>query len=254
MGAGTVEYEVEGSVAVVRINRPERLNALSRQVQRDVTAAFAAAESAAEVRVLILTGTGKAFSVGADIEELESAPAAAARQLHESLAFLSSPERLRKPVIAAVNGYALGGGLELAIASDLVVASDRATFGVPEPHLGLVPGLAMQRLPRLIGAARARDVLLTARRLSAAEAREYGLVARVVPHDVLLDEARKLAGEMSELAPLALELLKGAINRTFLASDLFFAERANGWLFATRDAAEGRAAFREKRKAEFHGA
>lgn len=246
--------EVGDGVALVRINRPERLNALSRQVQREIAAAFATAEAAAEVRVVVLTGTGKAFSVGADIDELETTPEGAARQLHDSLGFLSSPERLRKPVIAAVNGYALGGGLELAIACDVVVASERATFAVPEPTLGVVPGLAMQRLPRLVGVARAREILLTARRFSAAEAHQYGLVARVVPHDMLIDEARRLAGEMSQLAPLALELLKTGINRNFLTADLPFAERANAWLFATRDAAEGRAAFREKRKARFHGA
>lgn len=254
MEPSPVTTEVQDGVALVRIDHPRRLNALSRQVQREVTAAFASAEAASDVRVVVLTGTGKAFSVGADIEELETTPGGAARQLQESLGFLSSPERLRKPVIAAVNGYALGGGLELAIACDVVVASERAIFAVPEPTLGVVPGLAMQRLPRLVGVARAREILLTGRRLSAAEAHQYGLVARVVPHDVLIDEARKLAGEMSQLAPLALELLKTGINRNFLTADLSFAERANAWLFATRDAAEGMAAFREKRKARFHGA
>jgi enoyl-CoA hydratase/carnithine racemase len=254
VGPSTVEYEVRDGVALVRLNRPERLNAMSRRLQEEVTAMFAAAEAAPDVRVLVVTGAGKAFSVGMDIDELDTSPAGAARQLHESLGFLSSPERLRKPVIAAVNGYALGGGFELAMASDVVVASDRAVFGVPEPNLGVVPGLAMQRLPRLIGVARARYILLTARRVAAAEAHEYGLVARVVPHEALLDEARKVAAEMSALAPLALELLKGSVNRTFLASDLLFAERANAWLFATRDAAEGIAAFREKRKASFRGA
>ncbi len=251
---GTVAYDVLDGIALVRINRPERLNALSRRVEDDVTAAFASAEAAPDVRVVIVTGTGKAFSVGADIDELATTPEAAARQLRDTLGFLSSPERLRKPVIAAVNGYAFGGGLELAIACDLVIASDRATFAVPEPTLGVVPGFAMQRLPGLVGVARARDILLTARRLPAAEAHQYGLVARVVPHDALLDEARHLAAAMTNLAPAALELLKASINRNFLTQDLLYAERANAWLFATRDAAEGRAAFREKRKARFSGA
>jgi enoyl-CoA hydratase/carnithine racemase len=252
--ATTVEYEAAKGVALVRVNRPERLNALSRQVQDDLTAAFAAADAAPDVRVIVLTGTGKAFSVGADITELATTAEGAARQLHQSLAALSSPERLTKPVVAAVNGYAFGGGLELAIACDIVIASEQASFAVPEPTLGVVPGLAMQRLPRLVGVARARDILLTTRRLTASEAHHYGLVSRVVPHEALGAEAFRVAAEMAALAPLALGLLKASINRNFLDADLVFAERANAWLFATRDAAEGVAAFREKRKATFHGA
>lgn len=248
-----MEYEAEGHIAVVRLNRPDRLNALNRQLQDELGEAFAAAEAAREVRVLILTGAGRAFSVGADIEELETTAEGAARQLQASLACLSSPERLRKPVIAAVNGYALGGGFELALACDIVVASDRAVFSVPEPTLGVVPGFAMQRLPRLVGVMRAREILLTARRLSAQEAREYGLVSRVAPHDDLMEQARSVAMGMTELAPLALELLKATINRNLLSSDLVFAERANAWLFTTRDAQEGIRAFREKRKPSFSG-
>jgi enoyl-CoA hydratase/carnithine racemase len=253
MGERTVEYEAEGSIAVVRLNRPDRLNALNRQLQDELGEAFAAAEAAPEVRVLILTGAGRAFSVGADIEELETTAEGAARQLQASLACLSSPERLRKPVIAAVNGYALGGGFELALACDIVVASDRAVFSVPEPTLGVVPGFAMQRLPRLVGVMRAREILLTARRLSAQEAREYGLVSRVAPHEELMEQARSVAMGMTELAPLALELLKATINRNLLSSDLEFAGRANAWLFTTRDAQEGIRAFREKRKPKFSG-
>jgi len=253
MGERTVEYETEGSIAVVRLNRPDRLNALNRQLQDELGEAFAAAEAAPEIRVLILTGTGRAFSVGADIEELETTAEGAARQLQASLACLSSPERLRKPVIAAVNGYALGGGFELALACDIVVASDRAVFSLPEPTLGVVPGFAMQRLPRLVGVMRAREILLTARRLSAQEAREYGLVSRVAPHDELMEQARSVAMGMTELAPLALELLKATINRNLLSSDLVFAERANAWLFTTRDAQEGIRAFREKREPKFGG-
>lgn len=248
-----VRYEVEGCVAIARIDRAERLNALNREVQERLTEAFAAADAAPEVRVLILTGTGRAFSVGADIDELATNTEEAARQLHASLQFLSAPERMRKPVIAAVNGYALGGGLELTLACDFVLASEKATFGVPEPTLGVVPGLAMQRLPKIVGIMRAREILLTARTLSAAEAFAYGLVTRVVPHERLLDEARSLANDVARLGPHAVELLKAAINRNFQTDDLLFAERANAWLFATRDAAEGIRAFREKRTPNFGG-
>ncbi len=246
-----VRYEVEGCVAIARIDRAERLNALNREVQKRLTEAFAAADAAPEVRVLILTGTGRAFSVGADIDELATNTEEAARQLQASLRFLSAPERMRKPVIAAVNGYALGGGLELTLACDFVLASEKATFGVPEPTLGVVPGLAMQRLPKIVGIMRARDILLTARTLSAGEAFAYGLVTRVVPHERLLDAARSLADDVARLAPHAVELLKAAINRNFQTDDLLFAERANAWLFATRDAAEGIKAFREKRTPNF---
>ena len=248
-----VLYEVTAPAAIVRLNRPDRLNTLSAAVQERLLDAFRAAEAAADVRAIVLTGTGRAFSVGADIDELATTPEGALRQLQTTLAFLASPERVRKPVIAAVNGFALGGGLELAIASDVIVASDRAVFGAPEPALGVVPGFAMQRLPRLIGVARAREILLTARQLTAAEAQGCGLAARVVPHDGLMAAALEVVAEVARLAPLAVELLKAAINRTLLGSDLVFAERANAWLFATGDAAEGIAAFREKRRPEFHG-
>lgn len=246
-----VRYETEGSIAIARIDCAERLNALSSAVQGRLTEVFAAVDSAPEIRVLILTGTGRAFSAGADIDELATNPEDAARQLHASLQFLSAPERMRKPVIAAVNGYALGGGLELALACDFVVASDKAVFGVPEPTLGVVPGLAMQRLPKIVGIMRAREILLTARKLSATEAFTYGIATRVIPHEKLLDEARALAGDVARLGPQAVELLKATINRNFQTDDLLFAERANAWLFSTRDAAEGIKAFREKRTPKF---
>ena len=247
----SVRYEIEGCVAIARIDRADRLNALNREVQERLTEAFAAADAAPEVRVLILTGTGRAFSAGADIDELATNAEDAARQLQASLRFLSAPERMRKPVIAAVNGYALGGGLELTLACDFVLASEKATFGVPEPTLGVVPGLAMQRLPKIVGIMRAREILLTARTLSAAEAFAYGMVTRVVPHERVLAEARSLAHDVARLGPHAVELLKAAINRNFQTDDLLFAERANAWLFATPDAAEGIRAFREKRTPNF---
>ncbi|MCC7166155.1 MAG: enoyl-CoA hydratase/isomerase family protein [Rhodospirillales bacterium] len=246
-----VHYSVEGRLAIARIDRADRLNALSQEVQDRLAEAFAAADSAPAVRALVLTGTGRAFSAGADVAELATDVEGAARQLHASLAFLSSPERMRKPVIAAVNGYALGGGFELALACDFVLASDKAVFGVPEPTLGVVPGLAMQRLPKIVGVMRARDILLTARKLGAAEAHAYGLVTRVVAHDKLMDEARALAQDVARLGPQAVALLKATINRNFLTDDLLYAERANAGLFATRDAAEGFKAFREKRAPDF---
>lgn len=246
-----IQYDIEGRLAIARINRADRLNALNREVQERLTEIFAEVDSAPEVRVLILTGTDRAFSAGVDIDELATDPEASARQLQASLRFLSAPERMRKPVIAAVNVYALGGGLELALACDFVLASEKAVFGVPEPTLGVVPGLAMQRLPKIVGIMRARDILLTARKLSAAEAHAYGMVTRVVPHAKLLDEAHALARDVARLGPHAVELLKAAINRNFQSDDLLFAERANAWLFGTRDAAEGIRAFREKRTPNF---
>ncbi|MBI2206257.1 MAG: enoyl-CoA hydratase/isomerase family protein [Candidatus Rokubacteria bacterium] len=252
-GACLVTVAVEPPAAIIRINRPERLNALNRAVQDALTGALLAADADPRVRAIVLTGTGRAFSVGADIDELALSMTDALRQLEATLAFLSSPERLRKPVIAAVNGYALGGGLELALACDLVVASDTAVFAAPEPTLGVVPAFAMLRLPHLVGVSRARDILLTARRLTAADAKEIGLVARVVPPEALLAEAASVVADVARLAPLAVELLKSGINRTLAAGDLEFGARANAELFATRDAAEGVAAFREKRRPVFDG-
>jgi enoyl-CoA hydratase len=249
-----VVYDVDPPAAIIRINRPDRLNALNRALQEALAQALADADERPEVRAIVLTGAGPAFSVGADVDELAVSAEGALRQLQSTLGFLASPERLRKPVIAAVNGYAFGGGLELALACDVVIASERAQFSAPEPSLGVVPGFAMQRLPHLVGVMRARAMLLTAQRLTAAEAREAGLVARVVAHDRLLEDARATVADVARLAPLAVELLKTAINRTLNTSDLAFAERANAGLFATSDAAEGIAAFREKRRPEFRGA
>ncbi len=248
-----VHYAIEGPLAIVRIDRHRQLNALSREVQDGLTAAFTAAEADAAVRVLVLTGTGRAFSAGADIDELATDPEGAARQLNESLRFLTSPERLRKPVIAAVNGYALGGGFELALACDFVIASEKASFGVPEPTLGVVPGMAMQRLPKIVGIMRARDILLSARRLSAREAFDYGIATRVVADGALMEEAQALGLQVARLGPQAVALLKATINRNFNTDDMLFSERANAWLFATEDAREGIAAFREKRPPRFAG-
>lgn len=244
-----VIYERADSAAIIRINRPSRLNAMNREVEIALGEAFAKADADADVRALILTGTGRGFSVGADIEEFPDSMEKALRSLQGSLAFLSSPERVRKPVIAAVNGYALGGGFELAIACDIVIAARNASFGVPEPTLGVVPGLAAVRLAELIGIMPARDVLLSGRRLSADEALGLRLVSRVVDSDDLMNAAKDTASGIAKQAPLALEYMKHNLNRQLTPIDPW----PNSYLFNTADALEGRSAFAGKRPPIFKG-
>lgn len=253
MSEKVVEYRVEGAVAVIELNRPEKLNAFNAEVQSLLLESLRKADAAADVRVVVLTGRGRAFSAGADVADFILTPATAIRMAREGTDFLSSPERLRKPVVAAVNGYALGGGFELCLACDLIIASDKATFAVPEPRIGLAPSFGMTRLPALIGVSRARDLLLTARRITAAEGREFGFVARVVPHDDLMKEALATAAEMAQLAPLALEFLKSNINSRLPQADRPVSDRATGWLALTRDVVEGVTAFQEKRPPKFRG-
>ncbi len=250
---GFIEAERQGHAAIVRINRPEKLNALNQAMRAELAAAFAAADDDPTVRAIVLTGTGRAFSVGMDVGELPATSATAVRQLQADLAFLALPERQRKPVVAAVNGMAFGGGFELALASDLIVATESAQFAAPEPRIGVVPGFAMQRLPALLGVQRARQLLLTGRRVTSAEALDWGLALSVVSSDDLVPAAVRVVDQITELAPLAVELLKTTLNRSFNAHDLAYAERANAALFGSEDALEGMAAFREKRSPQFKG-
>ncbi len=253
MSEKVVEYRVEGAIAVVELNRPDKLNAFNAEVQALLQAALIKANADTGVRAVIITGRGRAFSAGADIADFILTPATAVQMAEHGVNFLSSPERVRKPVIAAVNGYAFGGGFELCLACDLIIASEKAVFSVPEPRIGLAPGFAVTRLPELIGVARARDVLLTARRIGAAEGREFGFVSRVVPHDELMQEALKTAGEIAQLAPLAVEFLKGAINSRLPLADRPVTDRATAWLALTKDVVEGVTAFQEKRAPKFTG-
>ena len=244
--------------AVVTLNRPEALNALNSALFRDLAAFLDAVEHDATVRCLILTGSGdKAFAAGADIKEMADQTYA---QMYTANFFALGHDRItrfRKPIIAAVNGFALGGGCELAMLCDFIVASDKAKFGQPEINLGVAPGIGgSQRLTRLVGKSKAMDMVLTARMMDAEEAERAGLASRVVPHDTLMDEVRKIAARIAAQSPLAVMANKEMVNaalETTLTQGVQFERRLFHSLFAFEDQKEGMGAFVEKRKPAFKG-
>jgi enoyl-CoA hydratase len=243
-------------VGLVRMNRPRAFNSLSGPLMGELMNALAEMDADASIGCMIITGTNRVFAAGADIKEMAEAMPA------ELIArnFIARWERLRsfhKPVIAAVSGYALGGGCELALACDMIVASDTAVFGQPEINLGVIPGAGgTQRLARIIGKALAMEMVLNDRRLSAAEAERFGLVNRVAPVEDYLNVAVKLAEEIAARAPVAIRLAKDAVNmalETPLTAGLAYERNSFYALFATEDQKEGMAAFLEKRKPEWKG-
>jgi enoyl-CoA hydratase/carnithine racemase len=254
-----VRYEVAGQVATITLDRPEKLNAMDRQMFADLEAAAARAGGDPAVRAVVVTGAGRAFSSGLDVAEFAAMgdPAAAARVLADVQRAISAFELLPKPVVAAVNGLAFGGGLQLAIACDLRLASERAEFASMEMRWAIVPDLgATERLPRLIGLGRAKELIFTGRQVGAAEAQRIGLVNRVVPEPDLATEAAELAGGLAAGPTLALGLAKQALNEAFersTAQGMEAAGRAQRRTFASADHAEARAAFAERRPPRFSG-
>jgi enoyl-CoA hydratase len=252
-----IERHADG-YAVVTLNRPEALNALNSALFADLAAFLDAVEHDDSVRCLILTGSGdKAFAAGADIKEMSDQSYA---DMYKGNFFAHGHDRIvrfRKPIIAAVNGFALGGGCELAMLCDFIVASEKAKFGQPEINLGVAPGIGgSQRLTRLVGKSKAMDMVLTARMMDAAEAERAGLASRVFPHDTLLDETRKIAARIAAQSPLAVVANKEMVNaalETTLTQGVQFERRLFHSLFAFDDQKEGMAAFVEKRKPVFTG-
>jgi enoyl-CoA hydratase len=250
---------IDGAVATVTVNRPKVLNALNAATLTELGEAFRALQADASVRVVILTGAGeKAFVAGADINELATlTPDAGKAHAGLGQGVFNVIEQLGKPVIAAVNGFALGGGCELAMACTVRLAADTATFGQPEVKLGLTPGFAgTQRLPRLVGKGRALELVLGGGMIDAAEAFRIGLANRVVPAASLLDEARALAQAWAANAPVAMRYSMEAIAHgleTSCAEGCFVEASLFGLAFATEDMREGTRAFLEKRKPEFKG-
>jgi enoyl-CoA hydratase len=255
MAYETLTVEIEDYVALIRLNRPEALNALNLKLMGELAAALTAAEASDKVRCIVLTGSDKAFAAGADISEM-------ATKGFVDVFFndLFGPEaeailRVRKPIIAAVAGYALGGGCELAMMCDFIIAADTAKFGQPEINLGVVAGMGgTQRLTRAVGKAKSMDMHLTGRFMDAAEAERSGLVSRVVPAKSLIEEAMKAAGKIAAKSALTVLAVKEAVNRaqeTSLREGLLFERRLFHALFATEDQKEGMAAFVEKRQAQF---
>jgi enoyl-CoA hydratase len=252
----TLLVEQHGAVTLVRLNRPQALNALNGQVLADLVAAFAAYDADASQGCLVLTGSEKAFAAGADIKEMQ--PKGFAEMFGEN--FFAGFEKVvatRKPWLAAVAGFALGGGCELAMMADFILAADTAKFGQPEIKLGVAPGMGgSQRLTRAVGKAKAMEMCLTGRMMDAAEAERASLVARVVPAAALIEEALKTAQTIAAMPPLAALANKELVNAAFetgLTQGILFERRLFNGLCATADKAEGMAAFTEKRKGDWKG-
>ncbi len=250
----TILVETKGKVGIIRLNRPQALNALNAQVNAELTAAIDAFEADANIGCVIITGSEKAFAAGADIKEMAGKSYMDAF-MGDFAATWDRVARMRKPAIAAVAGFALGGGCELAMMCDIIIAADNAKFGQPEINLGVIPGIGgTQRLTRAVGKAKAMDLNLTGRMMDAAEAERAGLVARVVPLASLMDEAMKCAEAIASKSMVAVMVAKEAVNRAFettLAEGIRFERRTFHALFATHDQKEGMAAFVEKRPAKF---
>lgn len=259
MNYSSLLIEVADACAVVTINRPEALNALNAVVLEELAAAFAELEANDAVACVILTGSGsKAFVAGADITAMQTLDAVAARQFSRlGQALLNQIETFPRPVIAAVNGFALGGGCELAMACDIRIAAENARFGQPEVNLGVIPGWGgTQRLARLVGRGRAKELLFTGDMIDAREAWRIGLVNQVVAADSLLAEVRGMAAKIAGKGPVAVHLVKEAVD-SGLEMDLDRAGRFEtnlfGLCFATTDQKEGMQAFLDKRPAKFTG-
>ncbi len=250
----TILVSRDGRVATITLNRPKALNALNSQVMHEVTSAAAELDADGGVGAIILTGSEKAFAAGADIKEMAGLSFADVFS-QDFFALWGKFAATRTPTIAAVAGYALGGGCELAMMCDLLIAADTAKFGQPEIKLGVLPGMGgSQRLTRAIGKAKAMDLILTGRTIDAAEAERSGLVSRVVPADTLLDEANAIAATIAGMSLSAARMAKEAVNRAFestLAEGLLYERRLLHSAFATEDQKEGMAAFTEKRAANF---
>ncbi|MDO9222180.1 MAG: enoyl-CoA hydratase [Caulobacter sp.] len=249
-----VETPSEG-VTLIRLNRPEALNALNSQLLDELGQALDAAGSDDAVRCVVLTGSDRAFAAGADIKEMSDKSYAEMMKIDFFTAAARKIEQFRKPVIAAVSGYALGGGCELAMMCDFIIASETAKFGQPEINLGVSPGIGgTQRLTRFVGKAKAMDMILTARMMDAAEAERSGLVSRVVPVDRLIETALEAAGKIAGHSPLAVmmnkELVEAAYETT-LTTGVALERRLFHSLFAFEDQKEGMAAFVAKRKPDF---
>ncbi|MFY9237861.1 MAG: enoyl-CoA hydratase [Roseovarius sp.] len=255
MAYETITVEVEDHVALITLNRPDALNALNQELLSELVDALQDAQGNEKVRCIVLTGSDKAFAAGADVKMMSE------KSFVDAFAGdLFGPEadaimRIRKPIIAAVAGYALGGGCELAMMCDFIIAADTAKFGQPEVNLGVMAGLGgSQRLTRFIGKSKSMDMNLTGRFMDAEEAERSGLVSRVVPAKKLNEEALSAAGKIAEKSMISVMAIKEAVNRSYettLSEGLLFERRVFHSLFATEDQSEGMAAFMEKRTPQF---
>ncbi len=250
----TIIVETRGKVGLITLNRPKALNALNSQIQAEIVAAVRSFEADAAIGAMVITGSEKAFAAGADIKEMQ-AKGYVDVYLEDFFVGWEDLTRARKPIIAAVAGYALGGGCELAMMCDFIIAADNAKFGQPEITLGVMPGMGgSQRLTRFVGKSKAMDMCLTGRMMDAAEAERSGLASRVVPAGELLDEALKAAAKIAAFSLPSVIMNKEAVNRAYettLAEGLRFEKRLFHSMFAFEDQKEGMSAFVEKRPPNF---
>jgi len=255
MAYETIIVEVEDHIAKVTLNRPDALNAINDQLMTELADAMASAQNDSKVRCIVLTGSEKAFAAGADIAMMKDKTYVEVFTEDLFGPEIDSINRVRKPIIAAVSGYALGGGCELAMMCDFIIASETAKFGQPEVNLGVMAGIGgTQRLTKAVGKAKAMDMNLTGRFMDAAEAERSGLVSRVVPPKKLMEEAMAAAHKIAEKSMISTMAIKEAVNKSFevpLREGLVFERRVFHSLFATEDQKEGMEAFLEKRTAQF---
>lgn len=247
-----LEREAGGKIAVVKMNRPEALNARNRQMLDELVQVFERLRQSLEVKAVVLTGADGNFSAGADIKEFQFDCFHAKEITDKTLGLYRTIEMMPKPVVAAVNGFALGGGMELVLASDVCLASPEAKFGLPEINLGLIPAYGLSRLPAAVGASRAKEILLSGRIITASEALDFGLVHKIVPSERLVEVAVSLAADLADKAPLAVMAIKEALSN-FMAVPFGYSAAQILWLFSSQDAQEARKAFSEKRKPLFRG-
>ena len=247
--------EKRDGIGVITLNRPKVLNALNSALMRELGDALTAFDKDEDIAVMVITGSEKAFAAGADISEMQSKGFADVYKEDFITAEWEQILRCRKPVIAAVSGYALGGGCELAMMCDFILAADTAKFGQPEIKIGAIPGSGgTQRLTRFVGKSKAMEMCLTGRMMDAEEAERSGLVSRIVPADQLLDEAMKTAGQIAGLSGMAVSMCKESVNRSYettLSEGVLFERRVFHSIFATEDQKEGMAAFVEKREPQW---
>ncbi|MEL6481229.1 MAG: enoyl-CoA hydratase [Pseudomonadota bacterium] len=257
MAYENIIVERKENVALIRLNRPSAMNALNSELMRELGEALTKADADDDVGAIVITGNEKAFAAGADIKEMRPKSFTDAFREDFITAEWETVTRIRKPVIAAVSGYALGGGCELAMMCDFILAADSAKFGQPEINLGVMPGAGgSQRLTRFVGKSKSMDMNLTGRFMDAAEAERSGLVSRLFPADSLVDEAVAVAQKIADKAPLAVMATKEAVNRSYettLSEGVRFERRMFHALFATEDQGEGMDAFIEKRTPHFKG-